>query len=138
MTDRYKEFDEFSQAYFECALWASTDDTNPNYGGKPLDGNYGVGDFDDDTRKAMLADCAEFQKQNREWITDDNCTSSMDYGCDARAGHDFWLTRNHHGAGFWDGDWETEAGEKLTESARRFGEYDITASGEPDSQVSSM
>ncbi len=22
-----------------------------------------------------------------------------------RAGHDFWLTRQGHGAGFWDGDW---------------------------------
>jgi|TARA_R110000744_G_scaffold366338_1_gene475354 hypothetical protein len=22
-----------------------------------------------------------------------------------RIGHDFWLTRNGHGAGFWDGDW---------------------------------
>lgn len=21
------------------------------------------------------------------------------------AGHDLWLTRNGHGAGFWDGDW---------------------------------
>lgn len=20
--------------------------------------------------------------------------------------HDFWLTRNGHGAGFWDGDWD--------------------------------
>ena len=24
----------------------------------------------------------------------------------ARAGTDFWLTRNGHGAGFWDGDWD--------------------------------
>lgn len=23
-----------------------------------------------------------------------------------RIGHDFWLTRNGHGAGFWDGDWK--------------------------------
>ena len=23
-----------------------------------------------------------------------------------RIGHDFWLTRNGHGAGFWDGDWD--------------------------------
>lgn len=28
-------------------------------------------------------------------------------------GHDLWLTRNGHGAGFWDGDWED--GDMLTE-----------------------
>lgn len=38
-----------------------------------------------------------------------------------RAGHDFWLTRNGHGAGFGDGDWPEEAGEKLSEAARSFG-----------------
>jgi hypothetical protein len=41
------------------------------------------------------------------------------------AGHDFWLTRNHHGAGFWDGDWEQSAGEKLTALAESFGEFNL-------------
>jgi len=39
---------------------------------------------------------------------------------DEQIGHDFWLTRNGHGAGFWDrglGD----MGEKLTEIAKSFG-----------------
>ena len=31
------------------------------------------------------------------------------------APHDFYLTRNRHGAGFWDGDWEDNIGQKLTE-----------------------
>ena len=44
-----------------------------------------------------------------------------------RAGHDFWLTRNGHGAGFWDGDWSedymgTEVGELLTEASRPYGD----------------
>jgi hypothetical protein len=33
--------------------------------------------------------------------------------------HDYILTRNHHGAGFWDGDWDKSIGEILT-SATRF------------------
>ena len=37
-------------------------------------------------------------------------------------GHDFWLTRNGHGAGFWDGDYEKEIGIKLTELSQQFGE----------------
>ena len=39
-------------------------------------------------------------------------------------GHDFWLTRNRHGAGFWDrglGD----LGDKLSEIARHAGQIDV-------------
>ena len=39
-----------------------------------------------------------------------------------RAGHDFWLTRNGHGAGFWDGDWEQKIGQRATDASKRFGE----------------
>ena len=41
-------------------------------------------------------------------------------------GHDFWLTRNGHGAGFWDrglGD----VGDRLTDIAHGFGECDLYA-----------
>ena len=36
--------------------------------------------------------------------------------------HDFWLTRNGHGAGFWDGDYEENIGQKLTDISHSFGE----------------
>jgi hypothetical protein len=36
--------------------------------------------------------------------------------------HDFWLTRNGHGAGFWDGDYEKNIGQKLTDISHSFGE----------------
>lgn len=36
--------------------------------------------------------------------------------------HDFILTRNHHGAGFWDGDWAEPWGERLSELAHSYGE----------------
>lgn len=29
-------------------------------------------------------------------------------------GHDLWLTRNGHGAGFWDGDWDENIGDVMT------------------------
>jgi hypothetical protein len=42
------------------------------------------------------------------------------------AGHDFWFTRNGHGAGFWDrvelGD--GRVGERLTVAARAFNSVD--------------
>ena len=31
--------------------------------------------------------------------------AALSYGDKAQIGHDFWLTRNGHGAGFWDGDY---------------------------------
>jgi hypothetical protein len=36
------------------------------------------------------------------------------------AAHDFILTRNHHGAGFWDGDWVAPWGDRLTALAQTF------------------
>lgn len=43
----------------------------------------------------------------------------------AAAGHDLWLTRNHHGAGFWDGDWPYRIGVFLTECCNRIGALEI-------------
>ena len=39
-----------------------------------------------------------------------------------KAAHDFILTRNDHGAGFWDGDWCAPWGDRLTDLARSYGE----------------
>ncbi len=39
--------------------------------------------------------------------------------------HDFWLTRNRHGAGFWDGDYSEPAGSILTAIAHAFGECNL-------------
>lgn len=38
--------------------------------------------------------------------------------------HDFILTRNHHGSGFWDGDWVAPWGDKLTVLAHSFGQLE--------------
>jgi hypothetical protein len=39
-------------------------------------------------------------------------------------GYDFWLTRNGHGAGFWDRGYG-EAGDKLTAFSEKFGEANL-------------
>ena len=46
------------------------------------------------------------------------------------AAHDFILTRNGHGAGFWDGDWHEPMATKLTELCKKFGEINIYLSDE--------
>jgi hypothetical protein len=44
---------------------------------------------------------------------------------DFHVAHDFWLTRNHHGAGFWDGDYPEPLGKQLTELAHSYGECEL-------------
>ena len=106
--------DRFTRAYVECALWSSTDESTPQ-GGVPLDKNYTITDLDPDTLAAMVQDCQKFQEENAADIAGE---------CD-RAGHDFWLTRNGHGAGFWDGDWPDDSGGRLTEASKKYGEFNL-------------
>lgn len=101
--------DSFTRAYIEAALWSSTDDD-----GNPLDENYSSGDISDETKEKMYADCAKFQELAGDLIDDSS-----------KAGHDFWLTRNGYGAGFWDGDWPEPAATQLTKLSGRFGTYDL-------------
>jgi hypothetical protein len=109
--------DEFTQQYFETALWSSSDNSDDS-GGEPLDANHSISDIDPKTRDRMIEDCAEFQKDFGHLID----AGGGDYG---QAGHDFWLTRNGHGAGFWDGDWPEPQAEELTEASKDFGEYNL-------------
>jgi hypothetical protein len=101
----------FFTAYVECALWSSTDNN-----GNPLDKNHTIDNIAPDTQEKMLKDCQEFFDSN---LTDISETMLK------QAGHDFWLTRNRHGAGFWDGDWPEPFDKSLTDSAHNFGEFNL-------------
>ncbi len=103
--------DEFTQQYIETALWSSTDDDDIHLDSE----KYGPEKISKETLEKMKEDCKKFQEENQEDILED----------ESRAGHDFWLTRNGHGAGFWDGDWQTEVGEKLTKASEKFGEFHL-------------
>lgn len=39
--------------------------------------------------------------------------------------HDWILTRNRCGSGFWDGDWDKEFGQKLTDLCHKQGEIEL-------------
>lgn len=63
--------------------------------------------------RALWDDCAAFFDAHTDDI--------FDYGA-AQAGHDFWLTRNGHGAGFWEEDYGTpEICARLDAAARAAG-----------------
>ncbi len=105
---------EFTRAYIECILWAETDDA----AGEPLDANYGAEDFTLETMQSIIEDCRRFQEANRADLAQ--------YGADELGGHDYWLTRNRHGAGYWDRDFlPHDARERLTQAAHNAGELSI-------------
>jgi hypothetical protein len=102
--------DAVLSAYIECALWSSTGDD-----GEPLDDVYGPDDLAPETVDSMRADLADFvDLVTRERLD----VTAIDPG---QFGHDFWLTRNGHGAGFWDRGLGA-LGDRLTELAKPYGE----------------
>ena len=110
---------DFVNSYIETALWSSSDESDER-GGEPLDKNYGPSDIAPETRRAMFLDAASFYKANR--MDFDPAVGGAGPG---RAGHDFWLTRNQHGAGFWDGDYPEPQAARLTKASQAYGEFDL-------------
>lgn len=86
--NKQEYLDVFQRAYKVAALWSSTDDN-----GEPLDHGRDLSDIHGDTHEAMDKDCASFVDEYWVYLED------LD---PEQCGHDFWLTRNGHGAGFWD------------------------------------
>lgn len=107
--------DKFTEGYIECALWASTDDND-----EPLDRN--ASELSSDAREAMAKDCQKFQADNRALLDE----AIDDYHRpDEYLGHDFWLTRNRHGTGFWDRGFNEVLSKALTDAAHKCGEASL-------------
>lgn len=118
-----REVDLFTQHFIIAALWATSDESDPN-GGEPLDSNYDEEDLSDEALQRIKKECQRFQRDNAVDLTPENCLTKVPYI--EQAGHDFFLTRNGHGSGFWErSDWKEEAGARLTASAKKFGELNI-------------
>ena len=108
--------DKFTDSYIETAFWSSHDNED-----NPLDFNYDYTDLAESTLATMRDDCAKFQANNRCFVTMCWIYDGMD---SVSAGHDFWLTRNGHGAGFWDGDYPV-TGDALTKASKQFPSVDL-------------
>jgi hypothetical protein len=113
--------DDFTRAYIGCALWSSVDEA-----GTPLDQDFAIEDLAPQALAKLIADAQSFQAAYSEllalWYTEAGESPE-------RAGHDFWLTRNHHGAGFWD-RWSGQTPQAaigciLTDAAHACGECDL-------------
>jgi hypothetical protein len=109
--------DSFERGYVEAALKFSGD--------YPLDKYYNVDDISSGCLEKMLSDCNAFQIENASTIDAASTRDRNENEKRRRAGADFFLTRNRHGAGFWDGDWSEPQATTLTNAAHRFGEFEL-------------
>lgn len=100
------------QAYMRCALWSTTGED-----GEPLDASYDSDDIAAATRDAMAQELDDFMVANATKLLTSGLTSSQ-------VGHDFWLTRNGHGAGFWDRGLG-RLGQEISEAAKTHGSRDL-------------
>lgn len=125
--------DRFARAYLTAAMFTGVEypDGHPD---KDSDKEYDLdpAGIKPDSIRDMLADCKAFQEKAADLLAEAYSRDGYSHaesgaGPEDMAGHDFWLTRNGHGAGFWDRS-ALDAdglGDKLTEVAKGFGESDL-------------
>jgi hypothetical protein len=100
-------------SYLETALWSShseEEEDNLNLDEKT------IFEFDDEALTRAKADVDLFVAK---------AGTLLDGLSPKSVGHDFWLTRCGHGAGFWDGDYDEEIGQALTAISKEFGNIDL-------------
>lgn len=105
------DMDDFTRGYLSCAEWLLDDDTERD----ALQGWHAS------ALKDARADCEAFQETWGEELAR-YCGIMGDargYSAMERAGHDFYLTRCGHGAGFWDRGTDPVF-EALTKAAETF------------------
>jgi hypothetical protein len=116
--------DAFLESYLQTALWAAPEDDQ----GRTLDRRFA--NRRNVFTKAAVAQarrvCDSFVRNNWELLQ-----QAMDETGVQAAGlaHDFYLTQNRHGAGFWDGDYPEELGRALTAASHRYPEMTAWAFG---------
>jgi hypothetical protein len=112
----------FIAGYIACLLWLLTDEN----GGEIRDAY--ADHISPESMDKIRRECADFYNANRE-------TLERGGWSDEQAGHDFYLTRNRHGAGFWDREWNDETRSvrtRLTDNAHAYGETYDSAEKQPD------
>lgn len=103
----------------QTLLWSSTDDD-----GNSLDSKYGISDIDWFLLRRLELQFAVFRSTVELALHEAGFTFNLleDFYKvanlqDFQLEHDYILTRNRHGCGFWDGDWDASVSQILTDTA---------------------
>jgi hypothetical protein len=104
--------------YVETAFWSSNEDDDRSFEYHNAD----IDDLSECAKQSMWDDCVAFADETESYrgaITADDM------------GHNFWLNRNGHGAGFWDKDFsyadgtDDNTGNKLSDASHVWGSSDL-------------
>ena len=109
----------FIAGYVEAMLWANAYTENDETG--EMENAEDAHHFEANRALVETEDATAFYSDNLETLTEvhETYAQAWDY-----MGHDFALTRNGHGAGFWDRG-HGALGETLSEAARVYGEASV-------------
>lgn len=119
-------------AYVDCALWSSscnsTADHDHAHPDRPEDCDVPLDDIGYDSSHLDPQTALEMRADVRGWLTFvlEHRPDALDTWDAGQFGHDFWLTRNGYGTGYWDryygdGDPRTAQGRWLTDHCKPYG-----------------
>lgn len=119
------QIQSFIEGYLTAALWSSTDTMPANEDEDMPEHTVNLDDFEWAAGEAekLHSDCRDFIAANEADLllySDNRSYNAADGDVWEFAGHDFWLTRNGHGAGFWDRGLG-ELGNRLTAASKVYG-----------------
>lgn len=119
--DKVESFDAFEKAYATAALWSSMDWKGEEEGNpEMLDKKYSISDLAPQTVLSFHRDCRDFQ--TAQYVLLEQAAQLGE--TEEQAGHDFWLSRNGHGAGFFDHGTE-KVWKDLQAAAKVYGEVNL-------------
>lgn len=102
--------------YMIASLWSSYNHDNKEE--EFLDENYSIEDITEATKKLMENDVIKFINKNSEALK----KSGLSW---EQIGHDFWMTRHHHGVGFFDRGLDKKLGRELSDATQKFKEFHL-------------
>lgn len=105
----FAALDTFTQGYAEALFWTDCNADRDDVGEATFV------ELAPAALASIVEDCRDFQDANADDLAEID---------DHQAGVDFWLTRNRHGAGFWDRG-HGDKGKRLTEAAHAYGACDV-------------
>jgi hypothetical protein len=113
-----KDLIEFTSACIEALYSTDTGEEDQPEANAPLN---------KETKLDLEADCRSWWRQYGCFVMTDACICHRDSGVSkaSQAGHDFWMTRNGHGCGFWDGDWSDNYSDRFTLGSNKYGHVDV-------------
>lgn len=111
------------EGYLAAAFWLSPEDPSDAIGYTKMEENHFFTDVAPGSQELIRAEVDAFLDAAG---TDAERLLGEDLVPDASwIGHDIWLTRNHHGTGFWDRGYPDGIGERLTALAQGMGEVSL-------------